>query len=76
MRNRGRPAIPQEHYGRNHEKKILDRLLAKFIAKNMQPLCLVDDASFDKFVAALDPKYNPSCKKTDQRKLHCHVIKL
>jgi len=65
MRNRGRPAIPQESYGRNHEKKrILDRLLAKFIAKNMQPLCLVEDAGFKEFVAALDPKYNPPCKKT------------
>lgn len=45
----------------------LPRSLGEMIAKDLQPLSLVEDQGFQGFVRALDPKYKlPGRKKTDR----------
>ncbi|XP_059095066.1 zinc finger BED domain-containing protein 4-like [Tigriopus californicus] len=47
------------------EKKLhLDRLLAKMIAKDIQPISMVEDVGFLNFCQALDPKYSLPSRRT------------
>ena len=45
-------------------KRLLDQHLLDLVATDMQPLSVVDNRGFRKFVNALDPKYEMASRKT------------
>jgi len=48
----------REFYGANSRRKIiLDKTLIKFIARDLQPLCILNDIGFQKFVYELNSRY-------------------
>lgn len=62
MKNLFKNIIP---YDKNSKKKKnLDQKLAMMIAKNFQPLSLVEDEGFRDFVKALNPRYEIISRKT------------
>lgn len=45
-------------YTRNSQRKIdLDKALIKFVVRDLQPLCVVEDEGFVGLIKALDPRY-------------------
>ncbi len=51
----------------SHHRASIDQALINMIVTDMQPVSIVEDKGFNKFVKVLDPKYSTPSRRTIMR---------